>query len=131
MRWLRISHYDDATYVSIGRHRLRINVNGSALVSLYTKRWGYVCKEVNLKGRKPALYVSPDGTQWTCTYYHGPDKEQKVRSVIRKSLFGHNYDLEGALNGIPVREILVKIENEHYLLVTERLHGYFHPIVEN
>lgn len=68
-------------------------------VNIHTKKWGYVCFTLPsmLRIRRKMsfyLYLSPNGTPWACTYYLGSDKNEYLRSKIRKLNFGHNFDTD-------------------------------------
>lgn len=74
--------------------------------NIRTKKYGYVCFTLPVMARwkklqnsnkrvfKWYLYCSPNGTPWAATYYIGNDKETdlKVKTILRKRLFGHNWD---------------------------------------
>jgi len=68
-------------------------------VNIQTNKYGYICFTLPSisKCRKKTgyyLYFSPNGTPWACTFYRGKDKEEKIRSIVRKMNFGHNFDTD-------------------------------------
>lgn len=72
-------------------------------VSIYTKRWGYICFSLPAIARFKRsrytgklyfdwyFYISPNGTPWASTYYIGVNKKEHIRAQIRKLRFGHNF----------------------------------------
>ena len=84
-------------------------------VQFWTKKYGYICKRFRSKGVKPYFYVSPNATPWASTYYRGPDKDERVRAVIRRECFGHNFNPHGFYQDtggtIPIQDILFAIND--------------------
>ena len=70
-------------------------------VNLYTKKYGYICFRLPLpcdgKWWPLYFYCSPNATPWAATFMIGRkhDKEDWVKSRIRYSCFGHNFDVHG------------------------------------
>ena len=68
---------------------------------LYTKKYGYICWRLpfTCDGQWYPLYLyfSPNGTPWASTFMLGKkhDKENWVKSRIRYTMFGHNFDIHG------------------------------------
>ena len=68
---------------------------------LYTKKYGYICWRLPFKscGRWHPLYLyfSPNGTPWAATFMIGKklDQDDWVKSRIRYTCFGHNFDIHG------------------------------------
>ena len=62
---------------------------------IFSKKYGFVCFGMTRPDRKPYFYVSPNAEPWASTYYLGPDKEEQVRSKVRKEVFGHNFEVHG------------------------------------
>lgn len=73
-------------------------------VNIYTKRWGAICftlpsltrikteKHSGKKWYQWYFYISPNATPWASTFYRGSDKQEKIRALIRKHHFGHNFN---------------------------------------
>ena len=63
----------------------------------YTKKYGYICFRLPLpdEGWHPLyLYFSPNATPWASTFMLGKrDKDEWVRSRIRYTCFGHNFNM--------------------------------------
>lgn len=96
--WLK-QKLDNGGHFHIGP-RITVFWGNSAMhwtIQLYTKKYGYICKRFRSKGVEPYFYCSPNGTPWASTYYRGPDRNERVRSVIRKECFGHNFDPHGTI----------------------------------
>lgn len=68
---------------------------------LYTKKYGYICWRLpfTYDGRWYPLYLyfSPNATPWAATFMLGKkyNKESWVKSRIRYTCFGHNFDVHG------------------------------------
>lgn len=68
---------------------------------LYTKKYGYICFRLPFTddGRWFPLYLyfSPNATPWAATFMLGrkAHMDDWVRSRIRYSCFGHNFDVHG------------------------------------
>lgn len=88
-------------YLSIGK-RLTIYGNNAMHwgIDFWTKKYGFICFRLPLKScgvwYPLYLYCSPNATPWAATFMLGrkayPD--DWVKSRIRRSCFGHNFDLE-------------------------------------
>lgn len=69
--------------------------------TLYTKKYGYICWRLPFlcDGRWWPLYFycSPNATPWAATFMLGKkeDRDDWVRSRIRYTCFGHNFDVHG------------------------------------
>ena len=69
--------------------------------TFYTKKYGYICWRLPLpyhgKWMPLYLYFSPNATPWAATFMLGKkhDKDNWVRSRIRYTCFGHNFDVHG------------------------------------
>lgn len=69
--------------------------------TLYTKKYGYICWRLpfTCNGRWWPLYLyfSPNATPWAATFMLGKkeDRDDWVRSRIRYTCFGHNFDVHG------------------------------------
>lgn len=68
---------------------------------LYTKKYGYICFRLPFTddGRwfQLYLYFSPNATPWAATFMLGrkAHRDDWVKSRIRYSCFGHNFDVHG------------------------------------
>ncbi|SNR91440.1 hypothetical protein [Hymenobacter mucosus] len=64
------------------------------MVTVRTKRWGVVSfRLISFDKRFPlSLYCSPNGTPWACTYCVGLGPHEKIRSLMRRLNFGHNFN---------------------------------------
>lgn len=86
-------------HVNIGK---RLTIYGDNAmhwgVTFYTKKYGYICFRLPFKSCgiwwPLYLYCSPNATPWAATFLLGrkafPD--DWVKSRIRRSCFGHNFD---------------------------------------
>jgi hypothetical protein len=74
-------------------------------VNIRTRRWGYICFTLPVLARYITrrdgsrwwewyFYLSPNGTPWAATFYRGSDKQEAIRSAIRKLNFGHGFDTQ-------------------------------------
>lgn len=69
--------------------------------TLYTKKYGYICWRLPFKScgnwHPLYLYFSPNGTPWASTFMlcRKLDLDDWVRSRIRYTCFGHNFDVHG------------------------------------
>ena len=70
-------------------------------VTFYTKKYGYVCFRLPFtyhgKWYPLYFYCSPNATPWASTFMIGKkhDKDSWVKSRIRYSCLGHNFDVHG------------------------------------
>lgn len=70
-------------------------------VTIYTKRYGYICFRLPFtyhgKWYPLYLYFSPNATPWAATFMLGKkhSPEDWAKSRIRYACFGHNYDIHG------------------------------------
>ena len=66
-------------------------------VTIWTKKWGYVCFRLPLRcfGQWWPLYfyLSPNGTPWASTFYLG-NKTKRREAKIRRDKFGHNFNTD-------------------------------------
>jgi hypothetical protein len=87
-------------HLSIGKKITFFGENAmSWAVEIQTKKWGYVVFKPPIRtyGEYHGwwLYFSPNATPWACTYYIGHTaSNEKIKSKIRKSYFGHNFNSE-------------------------------------
>lgn len=114
--WLK-QKLDDGGHFHIGS-KITIYWGNSAMhwtIQIHSKKYGYICKRFRSKGVKPYFYISPNATPWASTFYLGPDKDERVRSVIRRECFGHNFDTHGyyddATGLVPIQDVLFGINN--------------------
>lgn len=68
-------------------------------VNISTKKWGYICFSLPFPTYMRRMhgnyfYISPNGTPWASTFYRGKDKEQRVKSVLRRVEFGHGFNTD-------------------------------------
>jgi hypothetical protein len=66
-------------------------------VEVRTRRYGYIVFRLftlSPKEHPLELYCSPNATPWACTYYLGPDRNERLRARIRKLNFGHNFSTD-------------------------------------
>lgn len=67
-------------------------------VTLWTKKWGYICFRLPFRcfgGWWPLyFYLSPNATPWAATLVAGPrfSRSDKLEAEKRRLSFGHNYD---------------------------------------
>lgn len=65
-------------------------------VVIQTETFGYICFRLPFRcfGRWWPLYfyTSPNATPWASTFYRGPDKKERLRSVERRKKYGFRYD---------------------------------------
>lgn len=70
-------------------------------VTLYTKKYGYICFRLPFRcfgGWWPLyFYLSPNATPWAATFMLGRKAHPAdwVKSRIRYSCFGHNFEVHG------------------------------------
>lgn len=66
-------------------------------VNIKTRRWGYICFSLPSihwlrKKKGHYFYLSPNATPWASTLYFGKDKEERLKSNIRRVVFGHGFN---------------------------------------
>jgi len=104
-KWLR-------GHINIGK---RITIFGANAMHYFlqirSKRYGVICiRFLSLDKKFPlCFYVSPNGTPWACTYCIGLGPAEKVRSIVRRVNFGHNFD---AWNDDKLKKQLWKLNDE-------------------
>lgn len=70
-------------------------------VTFYTKKYGYICFRLPLpcfgKWYLLYFYCSPNATPWASTFMIGRkhSMDDWVKSRVRYSCFGHNFDIHG------------------------------------
>lgn len=109
IKWLK-RKLDDGGHFHIG-NRITVYWGNNAMhwaVNIYTKKYGYICAHPRTKAEPAYFYLSPNATPWASTFYIGSDKDEYVRSRIRKTCFGHNFSLDEFDDnyGMKNREIL-------------------------
>lgn len=88
-------------HLNIGK-RLTIYGNNAMHwgVTFSTKKYGYICFRLPFKSCERwyplYFYCSPNATPWAATFMLGrkAHPDDWVKSRIRRSCFGHNFDLE-------------------------------------
>jgi len=66
-------------------------------IEIRTRRFGYITFRLFTRNRALhpiMLYCSPNATPWACTYYLGPDRNERLRARIRRLNFGHNFNTD-------------------------------------
>lgn len=88
-------------------------------IELYTKKYGFICLRFPRKGFPFYLYFSPNGTPWASTFMLGrkAHKDDWVKSRIRYSCFGHNFDVHGW-------NVEYQMENYHILMAINEMVDY-------
>lgn len=91
---------DDWAYQYWKSYFIRKKCNALGWTSIY-KKYGYICFRLPFTddGRWFPLYLyfSPNATPWAATFMLGRkhDRDDWVKSRIRYSCFGHNFDVHG------------------------------------
>lgn len=78
-------------------------------ISVKTKKYGYLIWILSKKKDEREFYISPNGAQWTATFYRGNNNDRRVKALIRKVLLGHNYDITAN------RDLILAIESGLYV----------------
>ncbi|MPR36602.1 hypothetical protein [Salmonirosea aquatica] len=66
-------------------------------IQISTRRYGYITFRIFTRSpdiHPIMLYCSPNATPWACTFYFGPDRDERLRARIRKLNFGHNFSTD-------------------------------------
>ncbi len=84
-------------HINLGK---RITIYGNNAmhyaINIWTKHFGYVCFHPTVGRWGWYFYLSPNATPWAATFAKGSGlrTEDKRLAPIRKTLFGHNFDVE-------------------------------------
>jgi hypothetical protein len=116
-KWVR-GHFD------IGRKITVFGANAMHfMVTVRTKRYGVISfRPISFWSQHPlCLYASPNGTPWACTYCIGLGPHEKIRSLIRRLNFGHNFNSWDERTGKLLHKLNNKYDrtNKYYFLLQE------------